>query len=30
MDEAELNEAKTRKMLIDKALSAAGWGPIVR
>ena len=29
MDEAELNEAKTRKMLIDKALGAAGWGPIV-
>ncbi len=29
MDEAELNEAKTRKTLIDKALAAAGWGPIV-
>ena len=29
MDEAELNEAKTRKMLIDKDLAAAGWGPIV-
>jgi type I restriction enzyme R subunit len=29
MDEPELNEAKTRKMLIDKALAAAGWGPIV-
>ena len=28
MDEAEFNEAKTRKMLIDKALGAAGWGPI--
>jgi type I restriction enzyme R subunit len=29
MDEPELNEAKTRKMLIDKALGVAGWGPIV-
>jgi len=29
MDEAELNEAKTRKMLIDKALNAAGWGPVL-
>ena len=29
MDEAELNEAKTRKMLIDKALGVTGWGPIV-
>jgi type I site-specific restriction endonuclease len=29
MDEAELNEAKTRKTLIDKALAGAGWGPVV-
>ena len=29
MEEAELNEAKTRKTLIDKALDRAGWGPIV-
>jgi len=29
MEEAELNEAKTRKMLIDKALAGAGWGPIL-
>jgi|GEM_PF-721595 len=29
MDEAELNEDKTRKTLIDKALGAAGWGPII-
>jgi len=29
LDEAELNEAKTRKMLIDKALNAAGWGPVL-
>jgi len=29
MDEAELNEATTRKRLIDKALDAAGWGPVL-
>jgi type I restriction enzyme R subunit len=29
MDEAELNEAKTRKTLIDKALVGSGWEPIV-
>jgi type I restriction enzyme R subunit len=29
MDESGFNEAKTRKVLIDKALGAAGWGPVV-
>ena len=29
MRDADLNEAKTRKLFIDKALTRAGWGPIL-
>lgn len=29
MNNADINEAKTRKLFIDKALKQAGWGPIV-
>lgn len=29
MEDSDLSEAKTRKLLIDKCLSRAGWGPIV-
>lgn len=29
MSEIDINEAKTRKQFIDKALEKAGWGPVV-
>ena len=29
MNDVDMNEAQTRKIFIDKALSQAGWGPII-
>jgi len=29
MNDVDMNEAQTRKILIDKLLSQAGWGPVV-